>query len=198
SSELRLYLDQHGLKTVPLIGNVYLLSSRVAQIFSEGRIPGIVVTPPLLELCRRHGESADGGKAFFQEFAAKQIAIYRGLGFRGVYLGGVHHLPAIEKILEIERTFAADDWKSFAREIRFSRPGEFFYYGENPTTGLANTAAPHVRAEAETKHVGAVYRLSKWSHGVMFTPGRALANWGANACRNAADPKQGPKPLRAL
>ena len=35
-------------------------------------------------------QSPDRGKAFFHEFAAKQIAIYRGLGYRGVYLGGVH------------------------------------------------------------------------------------------------------------
>jgi methylenetetrahydrofolate reductase (NADPH) len=198
SSELRLFMDQHGMKTVPLVGNVYLLSSRVAQIFSEGRIPGIVVTPPLLELCRKQGESADGGKAFFQEFAAKQIAIYRGLGFRGVYLGGVHNLPAIEKILAIERTFSPNDWKSFAHEIRFSRPGEFFYYGENPSTGQADAAVRNVGRTTGTKHISAVYRLSKWSHGAMFTPGRALANWGTNVCRNAADPKQGPKLLRAL
>jgi methylenetetrahydrofolate reductase (NADPH) len=149
-------------------------------------------------LCHQHGQSADGGKAFFREFAAKQIAIYRGLGFRGVYLGGVHTLPAIEKILAIERTFGADDWKSFAREIRFSRPGEFFYYGENLATGLADAAVRHNGVAEQTKHIGAVYSFSKWTHDVMFRPGRALAKWGANVCRNAADPKQGPKPLRAL
>jgi methylenetetrahydrofolate reductase (NADPH) len=198
SSELRLYLDQHGLTSVPLIGNVYLLSSRVAQIFHEGRIPGIVVTSPLLELCRKHAQSADAGAAFFHEFAAKQIAIYRGLGFRGVYLGGVHNLPAIEKILEIERTFSPDDWKQFTREIRFSRPGEFFYYAENPATGLADVSARNSASSGGSKHGGAVYQLSKWTHGVMFTPGRALANWGARVCRNARDPMQGPKPLRLL
>ena len=99
ASELRAYMDDHGMKQAPLIGNVYLFSSRVAQIFSEGRIPGVVVTPPLLELCLKQGNSPDGGRAFFCEFAAKQIAIYRGLGFRVAYLGGVHNLPAIEKIL---------------------------------------------------------------------------------------------------
>src|SRR6185436_7165801 len=33
ASELRLYMDQHGMTPTPLIGNVYLLSSRVAQMF---------------------------------------------------------------------------------------------------------------------------------------------------------------------
>ena len=81
-SELRCYMDAHGMKETPLIGNVYLLSRRVTDLFHEGRIPGVVVSKALWELCRTQGESADRGKAFFLELAAKQVAIYRGLGFR--------------------------------------------------------------------------------------------------------------------
>lgn len=197
-SELRFYRDEHGMKTTPLIGNVYLLSARVAKIFHDGRIPGVVVTPPLLELCEKQGRSADGGKAFFYELAAKQIAIYRGLGFRGVYLGGVHSYPAIERILELERKFAPDDWKQFAREIRFSRPGEFFYYSENPVTGLADAAARNSRPTASSGHVTATYHLSKWTHDHFFAAGTAFAGWGAKMCANASDSFQGPKPLRLL
>jgi methylenetetrahydrofolate reductase (NADPH) len=197
-SELRAYMDACGLASTPLIGNVYLLSPRVAQIFSEGRIPGIVLTRPLLELCQTHGRTADGGKAFFYEFAAKQMAIYRGLGFRGVYLGGVHNFPAIEKILAIEKTFSSDDWKQFAREIRYSRPGEFFYFAENPVTGLADAARRNASSPGTSKHVTTAYRLSKWTHETLFTPGKTFAKWGAKICANAADSFQGPKPLRAL
>lgn len=113
-SELRQYLNHHGMEQTPLIGNVYLLSSRVAEIFHAGKIPGVVVSQPLFELCRRQAQSSDKGRAFFSQFAARQIAIYRGLGFRGIYLGGIHQFQAIQKILEIEKTFAKDDWKQFA------------------------------------------------------------------------------------
>ncbi len=197
-SELLAYLRAHGLGGTPLIGNVYLLSPRVAEIFHEGRIPGVVVTRELRDLCAKHAASPDRGAAFFLEFAAKQIAIYRGLGFRGAYLGGVHNFPAIERILEIERSFAADDWKHFAREIRFSRPGEFYFYAEDSATGLAH---PSTRAEfpaLRSEHVGVSYTLSKWTHAAMFTPGRALARLGGSLCANAADPLQGPAPMRAL
>jgi len=197
-SELRLYLDTHGMNATPLIGNVYLLSPRVAAVFHEGRIPGVVVTPPLLELCQKQGRSADGGKTFFHELAAKQIAIYRGLGFRGVYLGGVHNYQAIERILEIERKFAPDDWKQCAREIRFSRPDEFFYFGENPTTGLADPVAGNSHPPARSGHVTATYHLSKWSHEHLFAAGTAFAGWGAKVCARASDSFQGPKPLRLL
>jgi methylenetetrahydrofolate reductase (NADPH) len=196
--ELRLYMDGHGMAQTPLIGNVYLLGPRVAQIFHQNKIPGIVVTQPLLDLSLKHGQSSDGGRAFFYEFAAKQMAIYRGLGYRGVYLGGVFQFPAIEKILEIEASFAPDDWKQFAREIKFSRPGEFFYYAEDNATGLADASRRAPAPAMKSMHVTASYQLSKWTHDVMFSPGRALANLGAAACRNAADPMQGPKPLRAL
>lgn len=197
-SELRCYMDSHGMQQTPLIGNVYLLSPRVAELFHEGRIPGVVVTTELRELCLQQNASPDKGKGFFLEFAAKQIAVYRGLGFRGVYLGGVHSLPAIERILEIERTFAPDDWKLFAREIRFSRPGEFFVYGEEPVTGLADPKVETPRPRTKPSQVPLVYQLSKLAHATMFAPGTASARLGAKLCAHAENPMQGPTLLRTV
>jgi methylenetetrahydrofolate reductase (NADPH) len=197
-SELCCYMEAHGMQQTPLIGNVYLLSPRVVELFHEGRIPGVVVTTALREICLQQGASPDRGKAFFLEFAAKQIAIYRGLGFRGVYLGGVHNLPAIERILEIERTFAPDDWRQFAREIRFSRPGEFFFYSEDAATGLANPQAETPRPQSNQQHATFVYQISKLAHSTVFTPGTVPARWGAKACAHAKNPMQGPGLLRTV
>ena len=196
--ELHAYAGAHAMNDMPLIGNVYLLSPRVAQIFHEGRIPGVVVTRELLDLCEQQGRSPDKGRAFFHEFAAKQIAIYRGLGFRGAYLGGVHDFPSTAAILRIERTFAPEDWKQFAHEFGYSRAGEFYFYAEDPATKLADVSQRDAQPERRSKHISPAYQLSKWTHDVMFTPGRLLNQLGANACANAADPKQGPKPLRVL
>jgi methylenetetrahydrofolate reductase (NADPH) len=197
-SELRAYMNAHGMGGTPLIGNVYLLSARVAELFHEGRIPGVVVSDALWELCRQQSQSPDRGKAFFLELAAKQIAIYRGLGFRGVYLGGVHNSPAMERILSIERSFAPDDWKEFAREIRFSRAGEFFYYAENPSTGLADSSRANPRPQTSSKHVTAVYQISKLVHGTVFEHDKPLAKWGAKLCAHSHDSMQGPAPMRML
>jgi methylenetetrahydrofolate reductase (NADPH) len=196
--ELRAYMDAHEMSQVPLIGNVYLLNPRVAALFHAGRIPGVIVTRELLELCERQATSADAGKAFFLEFAAKQVAIYRGLGFRGVYLGGVYDFAAVEKILAVERSFARDDWKQFTREFQFSRPGEFYFYARNEATGLADPARRAPAPVRRSRHTGPLYALSKWSHRTMFTPGHLLNDLGARLCARAADPMQGPKPLRAL
>jgi methylenetetrahydrofolate reductase (NADPH) len=197
-SELLAWMRAHGLGDTPLIGNVYLLSPRVAQLFHEGRIPGVVVTRPLLDLCAKHAASPDGGKGFFLEFAAKQVAIYRGLGFRGAYLGGAHSYPAIERILKIERSFAPDDWKQFAREIQFSRPGEFFHFAADASTGLADPARRGESPALKSRHVGFAYGLSKLSHSLMFAPGRVFTKLGTKLCAGATDPMQGPAPLRAL
>ncbi len=197
-SELRLYMDAHGMKQTPLIGNVYVLNPRVAEIFHEGRIPGVVLTDQLLELCQTQGRSPDRGKAFFCEFAAKQIAIYRGLGFRGAYLGGSHQFAVIQKILEIERTYASDDWKQFARDSQFSRPGEFFYYSQDSNTGLTTPDRERPKPPGSSKHVGVGYRLSKLSHEKIFEPGTTFAKLGAKLCAHSRDPLQGPKPLRVL
>ena len=58
---------------------------------TPGKIPGVVVTDELLALVEREAASPDKGRAFFVELAAKQVAVSRGLGFAGVYLGG--HMP---------------------------------------------------------------------------------------------------------
>ena len=197
-SELRGYMDTHGAKDTPLIGNVYVLSSRVAQIFHDGRIPGVVVSDALFEQCKLQSQSPDRGKAFFIEFAAKQIAICRGLGYRGAYLGGVHDFKSIEKILAVERSFGPDDWKQFAREIQYSRTGEFFYYERNPETGLADPTHETPRPPASSRHVTMVYEISKFAHSTMFEVGKPVANLGASLCAHAHDPMQGPAPMRAL
>ena len=75
-----------------VLANVYLLSPAAARAFNQGKIPGVVVSDELLALAERHAASPDKGRAFFFDLAAKHIAVARGLGFDGVYLGG--HMPA--------------------------------------------------------------------------------------------------------
>jgi methylenetetrahydrofolate reductase (NADPH) len=86
------------------------------------------VTDELLEPAERHGASPDKGRAFFAELASKHLAVVRGLGYDGVYLGG--HMPAdtFGEIIDRADAFGADDWRAFAHEIQFPRPGEFNFF----------------------------------------------------------------------
>src|SRR5579862_4036224 len=114
--ELLLYMDTHGLR-VPVIANVFVLSAPAARYFHAGKIPGVVVTDDLLALVERQAASPDRGRAFFLEFAAKQCAIARGLGYRGMYLGGHLRVEDYQKIFDRLDSFSPDDWRDFAREI---------------------------------------------------------------------------------
>jgi hypothetical protein len=77
------YLRRREAGHVPLIGNVFVLNARAAAVFRNQKIPGVCVSDELYEICKNQGTSPDKGKAFFLELAAKQLAIYRGLGYRG-------------------------------------------------------------------------------------------------------------------
>lgn len=202
--ELAAYMDRKGLGEVPLIGNVFLLNRGVARVFHSMRIPGVVVSDALLETCEKQAGSPDKGKSFFLELAAKQMAVYRGLGYRGAYLGGVHKFADLERIYAIERTFGADDWKAFAREISYSRPGEFFYFAEDPDTGLVDPDRLEPNYEAslqkrrKTKNITLNYRVSKWAHGAIFVPEAPFGKLGTRLCKNSKDPMNGPKWLRVI
>ena len=194
-SEQRAWMQRHQLSDTPIIGNVYLLNRTVARMFNEELIPGVVVSDELRALCEHHGASPDKGQAFFRELAAKQLAIYRGLGYRGGYLGGVHTMDAVQDILDLEKSFAPDDWKQFAREFQYSRPGEFFAYGRS-ADGLCDPTTPGEPDPIAPKHVTLNYRLSKFTHGTMFTPGKLLNDLGTKLCAKSANPRQGPAVMR--
>ncbi len=89
--ELLRWIRRDGLD-LHVLANVYLLSRTAARAFHRGVIPGIVVTDELLALAERHAASPDNGRAFFVDLASKHLAVVRGLGYDGVYLGG--HMPA--------------------------------------------------------------------------------------------------------
>ncbi len=170
--ELVRYMALKGLQS-PVLSNVYVLSASAARYFHDGRIPGVVVTDDLLELAEKQGASPDRGKAFFLEFAAKQCAIARGLGYRGVYLGGHLRFEDYERILQIWDSFGENDWKEFARQIRFAQPGEFYYFEPDPKTGLSSSEVNREYLRSKTSPAGAPlsYRLNRLVHGKLFEQG---------------------------
>ena len=202
--ELLEYLRLRQLDHVPVIGNVYVLSPFVARLFHQMKIPGVILTDELNGICEKQAASPDKGKKFFREFAAKQLAIYRGLGYQAGYLGGVHSYAEIEEILDLQKSFAPDDWKLFAREISFSRPGEFFLFEPDKDTGLSRPGELNqewkktLPERHSNKNVTLGYHLSKWFHSLLFEKGKGLAPLGEKMCQKAENPSQGPPWLRLM
>ena len=164
---------------VPVLANVYVLSRTLARLFNTNQVPGCVVSDDLLAIAEREAAAPDKGRAFFLELAARQVAIARGLGFRGVYLAG--HLPAadVAQVLDTAAGYAPDDWRAFAREISYAPTGSFRLFAPDPATGLATdepdpayarTLAPRTRGRAR-RRASAWYKANRLAHRAVFAPG---------------------------
>ncbi|NQU39347.1 MAG: methylenetetrahydrofolate reductase C-terminal domain-containing protein [Lentisphaerae bacterium] len=169
--ELICFMRENDLN-MPLIGNIYRLTAGVARIFNRGMIPGCVVSDGLLERVDKEKQSEDKGRAFFIDFAAKQFATFRGMGFAGAYIGGVNKHADFRAILDKAKEYEGADWKEFIPELTNPRPKEFFYYATDPQTGLADPgklSEEYLGAAGDwARHVSPFYRFSRALHDLVF------------------------------
>ncbi len=179
--ELIWYMEDAGLSDIPAIANIYILPAGAARYMHGGGVPGVVVTDELLAtLNRERDESDDKGKQARLLRAAKMIAIARGMGYRGVHIGGTGvNAQTVNQILDMANELQ-DEWQTWAREINYGRADGFYYYEYDARTGLNlqledGTHAVAKRPEQHNERsVQKNYALSRLAHKVMFTPGQAL------------------------
>ncbi len=180
--ELLRWIAHDGLP-VAALANVYLLSGTAARAFHAGKIPGVVVTDDLLALAERHAASPDKGRGFFVDLAARHVAVARGLGFAGVYLGG--HMPAATfgEILDRAASFAPEDWRQFARELQYPFADEFYFFERDPETKLSSSEVNAAYLESKRRRrtdlrVPLKYRFSRRLHAAAFEPDAPLFSAG--------------------
>lgn len=177
--EIKLFMDWAQVQA-PLIGNVYMLSRGVAGLFRNNKIPGCVVSNRLYELVERYAAGPDKGRAFFIELAAKQLAVFKGLGFAAGYIGGVTKPETYFKIIDLAESYRPDDWKQFAKEIQFPRDGEFYLFEQDPATGLGDITQLNRQYNAsltepvKSSEVTPGYRFTRQIHNKVFTPGKGM------------------------
>ncbi len=129
-AELRRYLDERG-HTTPVLGNVYVLGPRAATRMATGQPPGCWVSPELLEIVREESRAPDGGLRARLERAARTVAVLRGLGYAGAYIGGTHDADHIQRIIRRAEELRPR-WEELAEELRFGREGGFYVYDSAP------------------------------------------------------------------
>ncbi|MFN0073125.1 MAG: methylenetetrahydrofolate reductase C-terminal domain-containing protein [Chloroflexota bacterium] len=171
-AELKRYLDERGLKT-PLLGNVYVLGKRVAERMATGSPPGCWVSPALLQAVTEESAAFDRGRAARLERAAKSVAVLRGLGYAGAYIGGTHDPDEIRTIIR-RSVELAPTWTELAEELNYGRPGGFYLYdsqSSSPTRSyrrrelvpwLLSTGTKFFPANRDTPLRGALTAASTW------------------------------------
>jgi methylenetetrahydrofolate reductase (NADPH) len=188
--ELLRWVRQRELQ-LKLIDNIYLLTRGVARVFHSGKIPGVVVPDELLAQAEKYGASEDKGREFFVDLAAKGVAVARGLGYQGAYIGG--HMP-IETYDEILRRSVqiGDGWLDVAKDLHYDRPGEFYLYGRDAPTGLSDGVPRPEYLESKRKRrtdlkVPARYRVSRVMHNAVFAQDAPLFPLGTKFYEKLAD-----------
>jgi len=169
--ELLRFVKAAGL-AVPLIGNVYVPHRIVSRVMNQNQVPGCVVTDRMLEWVNRQAESPDKGKAAFLEFAGRQVAVLRGLGYRGAHIGGFGlSFEDMRKVIDLAEQ-AAGDWKSFVKDILYPQDNEYYYFKADPETGLASDLPS---GSGDRKQLGprVEFELMKYVHRTFFEPGTA-------------------------
>jgi methylenetetrahydrofolate reductase (NADPH) len=116
---------------IPVLGSVYLLSPRAARAMNRGAVPGAFVSDELLSQVLTEWKSPREGLALAIERTARLAAILKGIGYRGIHLGGIHRsFSTIARILdrmeEIEK-----DWRTYLPDFDFTRKDGFYAFPED-------------------------------------------------------------------
>jgi methylenetetrahydrofolate reductase (NADPH) len=140
--ELKRYLDEQSLHT-PVLGSVYVLSLKAAEKMSLGEPPGCWVAPELVEKIRSEVPGADTGRAARLERAARMVAVLRGLGFAGAYLGGDHQAEHVRWIIQRAEVLSPQ-WQEFEEEFNYAPKNGFYYFQTPHAPGKKRGIIPHL------------------------------------------------------
>jgi len=125
--EIKRYLRSRGLN-VPVLGNVYVLSYGAAKAMNAGLVPGCVVTDELLRVVEEESKEPDKGKAKRLERAAKMVAMFKGMGFNGVHIGGFALKTEDFRAIITRAAELESRWVEFIPEVSFARKGEYYAF----------------------------------------------------------------------
>jgi len=198
-SELPAFLNRNELAQIPLIGNVFVLSKFSSNLFNKNKIPGVVLTDEFYSEIQKYTAGPDKGKSFFLELSAKMLAIYKGLGYKGGYIGGIHKIADYETIMNHFHSFAENDWKDFAKAMQYHQKDEFFFFEKDPATGLVlpEKINENLEKRTKTKNINLNYQIAKQFHRLLFTEDKLLYNAGKKLCQNTKA-SSAPKWLHAI
>jgi methylenetetrahydrofolate reductase (NADPH) len=171
--ELMLIQQRMGLE-LPTLGSVYILTPRVAAMMNQGKIPGAVVPERLLKIVQSEWKDPVQGRTAGIERAARLGVVLKGLGYRGIHIGGIHkHFESVAKILDRMKKIETR-WQDFLVDFDFSPPNGFYAFAKPG----ASVAFPHNYGQSPIQlpfwsklH----FHLMETSHSFFFNPDASLA-----------------------
>ena len=153
---------------LPVLGSIYLLTPRSARIINKGMVPGAVVTNKLLTRIQNEWQDPKTGRIKAIERAAKLGAILKGLGYKGMHLGGIHkNFDDVGEILSHMEAIQ-DRWEDFIPEFNDLVPGGFYIFPDNASGNLSMNGFKH-RLTSSPLGEKTHYALMKSMHDRFFS-----------------------------
>ncbi len=178
--ELLQMQERMGIRT-PTLASLYLLTPGTARIMHAGRIPGAVVTGRLLDQVTREWSHRETGRAAAVERAARLAVILKGLGYRGVHIGGIHRsFEPVARILD-RMAEIAPRWREFVPEFDFPQKNGFYFFEKDPARGLSRIGMNPLHGRTSRFDRG-MYRFMAAVHHLFFSFESPLAGILKRVC----------------
>ncbi len=134
---------------VPAIASIFLLTPRTARVMNSGRIPGAVVHARLLKkITQEWATSKRAGYHAAVERAAKLAVIVKGLGYRGIHIGGVHRsFKTVGLILDHMKEME-HNWQDYLCEFDYPQSENFYVFDKNLEKDSTEVAINHTTKTA--------------------------------------------------
>jgi methylenetetrahydrofolate reductase (NADPH) len=175
-------IQRHMMLEIPTLGSVYVLTPKAARIMNQGRVPGAVVTDSLLQTVENEWRDKSAGKIAAVERAARLGAVLRGLGYRGIHLGGIHHDFATVGMILDRMNQIRDDWRDFLTQFDYPQPAGFYAFNETPSEPVRSPVFG-LRTQPLPIRDRILYPLMKKTHGCFFNFDTSLAPAYGSVCK---------------
>jgi len=162
-----LQVQRHMGIQVPTIGSLYFLTPRIAHTMHEGRVPGAVVTKALLKRVENEWTDRDRGRTASIERCARLAAVLKGLGYRGIHIGGIQRnfetaARVLDRLGQIESR-----WTEFVPEFDFPQQKGFYVYAAD-TGSVLSSDRPAKRRSVGPAGDRMLFRVLETMHKAFF------------------------------
>ncbi|MCD6308294.1 MAG: methylenetetrahydrofolate reductase C-terminal domain-containing protein [Candidatus Latescibacteria bacterium] len=152
---------------LPVLGSVFILRKGAARRMNRGDIPGAFVTDELLKAITVESAADDKGRAASLERAAMQVAVLRGLGFRGAHIEAmILRFDMVETILGRAKELAPD-WEECAGKLSFAPKGSYYLGARHATASSPATG--------KLRRGWLIYRVMRLLHTLLFKKNETLS-----------------------
>lgn len=134
--------------TIPALASVYMLSPKAAKAMNRGKVPGVIVSDSLCNRIIKEWEnSKQDGLHNAIERAARLAVILKGIGYKGIHIGGIHRsFKAVGAILD-KMAIMEHNWQDYVEGFRTEDKNCFYIYKTSDSKKSDNTSQSIVSKE---------------------------------------------------